>query len=84
MRDRIKAMRQGLVDGLKAEGVKADFGFVTSQRGMFSYTGLSEKQVDRLRDEFGVYAVGTGRICIAALNSGNLGRVCKAIAAVAA
>lgn len=84
MRDRIKAMRQGLVDGLKAEGLKADFGFVTSQRGMFSYTGLSEKQVDRLRDEFGVYAVGTGRICIAALNSGNLGRVCKAIAAVAA
>ncbi|MBM3376815.1 MAG: aspartate/tyrosine/aromatic aminotransferase [Betaproteobacteria bacterium] len=84
MRDRIKAMRQGLVDGLKAEGLKADFGFVTSQRGMFSYTGLIEKQVDRLRDEFGVYAVGTGRICIAALNSGNLGRVCKAIAAVAA
>ena len=84
MRDRIKAMRQGLVDGLKAEGLKADFGFVTSQRGMFSYTGLSEKQVDRLRDEFGVYAVGTGRICIAALNSGNLSRVCKAIAAVAA
>ncbi|MEY3969173.1 MAG: hypothetical protein RL617_186 [Pseudomonadota bacterium] len=84
MRDRIKTMRQGLVDGLKAEGLKADFGFVTSQRGMFSYTGLSEKQVDRLRDEFGVYAVGTGRICIAALNSGNLGRVCKAIAAVAA
>ncbi|MFM1827051.1 MAG: hypothetical protein RLY67_432 [Pseudomonadota bacterium] len=84
MRDRIKAMRQGLVDGLKAEGLKTDFGFVTSQRGMFSYTGLSEKQVDRLRDEFGVYAVGTGRICIAALNSGNLGRVCKAIAAVAA
>jgi len=84
MRDRIKAMRQGLVDGLKAEGLKADFGFVTSQRGMFSYTGLFEKQVDRLRDEFGVYAVGTGRICIAALNSGNLGRVCKAIAAVAA
>lgn len=84
MRDRIKAMRQGLVDGLKAEGLKADFGFVTSQRGMFSYTGLSEKQVDRLRDEFGVYAVATGRICIAALNSGNLSRVCKAIAAVAA
>ena len=84
MRDRIKAMRQGMVDGLKAEGLKADFGFVTSQRGMFSYTGLSEKQVDRLRDEFGVYAVGTGRICIAALNSGNLSRVCKAIAAVAA
>ncbi|MEY3969516.1 MAG: hypothetical protein RL617_529 [Pseudomonadota bacterium] len=84
MRDRIKAMRQGLVNGLKTEGLKADFGFVTSQRGMFSYTGLSEKQVDRLRDEFGVYAVGTGRICIAALNTGNLGRVCKAIAAVAA
>ncbi|MGA1227716.1 MAG: aromatic amino acid transaminase [Burkholderiaceae bacterium] len=82
MRDRIKAMRKGLADGLKARGFKGDVGFITSQRGMFSYTGLSAGQVDRLQEEFGVYAVGTGRICIAALNSQNLERVCDAIAAV--
>ena len=82
MRDRIKTMRKGLADGLKARGFKGDVGFITSQRGMFSYTGLSGEQVDRLQEEFGVYAVGTGRICIAALNSQNLERVCDAIAAV--
>jgi aromatic-amino-acid transaminase len=82
MRDRIKAMRKGLADGLKARGFRGDVGFITSQRGMFSYTGLSSEQVDRLQEEFGVYAVGTGRICIAALNSQNLERVCDAIAAV--
>ena len=82
MRERIKAMRQGLADGLKAQGVTQDFGFVTSQRGMFSYTGLSQAQVDRLREEFAVYAIGTGRVCIAALNSHNLPYVCQSIAAV--
>jgi aromatic-amino-acid transaminase len=82
MRERIKAMRQGLADGLKAQGVKQDFGFVTSQRGMFSYTGLSQAQVDRLREEFAVYAIGTGRVCIAALNSHNLPYVCQSIATV--
>jgi aromatic-amino-acid transaminase len=49
---------------------------------MFSYTGLTEAQVTRLREEFAVYAINTGRVCIAALNSNNLPRVCKAIAAV--
>ncbi len=82
MRERIKAMRQGLASGLKAQGVAQDFGFVTSQRGMFSYTGLSTAQVDRLREEFAVYAIGTGRVCIAALNSHNLPYVCESIAAV--
>ncbi|MFZ9177009.1 MAG: aromatic amino acid transaminase [Burkholderiaceae bacterium] len=82
MRERIKAMRQGLADGLKAQGVAQDFGFVTSQRGMFSYTGLSQAQVDRLREEFAVYAIGTGRVCIAALNTHNLPYVCQSIAAV--
>ena len=82
MRERIKAMRLGLVQGLQAEGVAADFSFVTQQRGMFSYTGLTEAQVTRLREEFAVYAINTGRVCIAALNSNNLPRVCKAIAAV--
>ena len=82
MRDRIRAMRTGLVDGLKAQGVKQDFGFITAQRGMFSYTGLSAAQVERLKTEFGIYAVATGRICLAALNGNNLGPVAKAIAAV--
>ena len=82
MRDRIRAMRTGLVEKLKAAGVKRDYSFVIQQRGMFSYTGLSSAQVDRLRDEFGIYAVGTGRICLAALNEKNLDYVAKAIAAV--
>lgn len=82
MRDRIRTMRTGLVEKLRAHGVKQDFSFVTRQRGMFSYTGLSVAQVDRLRTEFGIYAVSTGRICLAALNSRNLDYVAAAIAAV--
>jgi aromatic-amino-acid transaminase len=82
MRDRIRAMRAGLVEGLKNRGVARDFDFVTRQRGMFSYSGLTREQVDRLRDEFAIYAVGSGRICLAALNSRNLDRVVEAIAAV--
>jgi aromatic-amino-acid transaminase len=82
MRERIRAMRTGLVERLKARGVARDFSFVTRQRGMFSYSGLTSAQVDRLRDEFGIYAVGTGRICLAALNSRNIDGVADAIAAV--
>ncbi|HWS75408.1 MAG TPA: amino acid aminotransferase [Quisquiliibacterium sp.] len=82
MRERIRAMRTGLVDKLKAAGVSRDFSFVTRQRGMFSYSGLTSAQVDRLRDEYGIYAVGTGRICLAALNSKNLDYVANAIAAI--
>ena len=82
MRDRIRAMRTGLVDAIKAQGVAQDFSFVAQQRGMFSYTGLSAAQVDRMRDEFGIYAVSTGRICLAALNTKNLDYVAKAIASV--
>lgn len=82
MRDRIRAMRNGLVEGLAAKGVARDFSFVKRQRGMFSFSGLSREQVDRLREEFGIYAVGSGRICLAALNSRNLQRVVDAIAAV--
>lgn len=82
MRDRIRAMRTGLVDALKAEGVSQDFSFVVKQRGMFSYTGLSAAQVERLKTEFGIYAVSTGRICLAALNSKNLAAVAQAIATV--
>ena len=82
MRVRIKAMRQKLVDGLKAAGVKQDMSFITTQIGMFSYSGLSKDQMVRLRSEFGVYGTDTGRMCVAALNSKNIDYVCRAIAAV--
>ena len=82
MRVRIKAMRQTLVDGLKAAGVKLDMSFMTQQIGMFSYSGLTKEQMVRLRSEFGVYGTDTGRICVAALNSKNIDYVCRAIAQV--
>jgi aromatic-amino-acid transaminase len=82
MRDRIRTMRSGLVERLKAANVDRDFGFVNAQRGMFSYSGLSTTQVDRLREEFGIYAVSTGRICVAALNTRNIDVVANAIAHV--
>jgi aromatic-amino-acid transaminase len=84
MRDRIRAMRTSLVEELKARGAAQDFSFVTRQRGMFSYTGLSAGQVERIKTDFGIYAVSTGRICLAALNSRNIGYVADAIAAVVA
>jgi aromatic-amino-acid transaminase len=82
MRVRIREMRTSLVEKLAARGVATDFGFVTKQRGMFSYTGLSAAQVERLKTEFGIYAVSTGRICLAALNTKNIDYVADAIAAV--
>jgi aromatic-amino-acid transaminase len=82
MRERIKAMRSTLVEGLKARGVAGDFSFILKQRGMFSYSGLTADQVARLQKDFGVYAVSSGRICVAALNSRNIGHTCDAIAAV--
>ena len=82
MRVRIKAMRQKLVEGLKAAGVKQDMGFITTQIGMFSYSGLSKDQMVRLRSEFGVYGTDTGRMCVAALNSKNIDYVCASIAKV--
>ena len=82
MRDRIKTMRQTLVDGLKAAGVQADMSFITKQIGMFSYSGLTKDQMVRLRNEFGVYGTDTGRMCVAALNSKNIDYVCAAIAKV--
>jgi len=82
MRDRIKTMRQTLVDGLKAAGVQADMSFITKQIGMFSYSGLTKDQMVRLRTEFGIYGTDTGRMCVAAMNSQNIDYVCKAIAAV--
>jgi aromatic-amino-acid transaminase len=82
MRVRIKAMRQKLVDGLKAAGVKQDMSFITTQIGMFSYSGLTKDQLVRLRTEFGVYGTDTGRMCVAALNSKNIDYVCASIAKV--
>jgi aromatic-amino-acid transaminase len=82
MRVRIKTMRQSLVDGLKAAGIAQDMSFITRQIGMFSYSGLSKDQMLRLRSEFGVYGTDTGRMCVAALNSQNIGHVCQAIASV--
>jgi aromatic-amino-acid transaminase len=82
MRQRIKAMRHALVDGLRAAGVKQDMGFITAQIGMFSYSGLTKDQMVRLRTEFGVYGTDTGRMCVAALNSKNIAYVCQSIAKV--
>lgn len=79
MRGRIRDMRESMVDRLAALGAKQDFSFIKQQRGMFSYSGLTAAQVHRLRDEFGIYALDTGRICAAALNPGNLGPVTEAI-----
>ena len=82
MRDRIRNMRSALVQKLKDRGVATDFSFVLKQRGMFSYSGLTPTQVDRLREEHAVYAIGTGRICVAAINSRNIDAVADGIAAV--
>jgi aromatic-amino-acid transaminase len=82
MRLRIREMRQLLVQKLKEKAPAHDFDFVIKQRGMFSYSGLTKPQVERMRDEFSVYAVDTGRICVAALNTKNIDRVVEAIAKV--
>ncbi|MFC7418284.1 amino acid aminotransferase [Iodobacter arcticus] len=82
MRDRIRAMRTSLVAKLAERGVAQDFSFVAAQRGMFSYTGLTAAQVEVLKDEYGIYAVSTGRICLAALNTKNIDYVADAIAKV--
>ncbi|KLI98271.1 amino acid aminotransferase [Luteimonas sp. FCS-9] len=81
MRERIHALRAGLVEKLAAHGAP-QFAFIQDQAGMFSYSGLSRAQVDRLREEFGIYAVGTGRICVAALSTKNLDYVAQAVATV--
>ena len=82
MRQRIKQMRALLLDKLQAAGLQQDFSFITRQRGMFSYSGLSKPQMERLRNEFGIYGVDSGRICVAALNTRNIDAVVTAIARV--
>ncbi|RYG13806.1 MAG: aspartate/tyrosine/aromatic aminotransferase [Burkholderiales bacterium] len=82
MRLRIKQMRVALVEKLKGAGVQEDMSFITTQIGMFSYSGLSKDHMVRLRNEFGVYGTDTGRMCVAALNSKNIDYVCASIAKV--
>ena len=82
MRVRILEMRQVLVNALKSEMPGRDFDYLLKQRGMFSYTGLSAAQVERLREEFGVYLIASGRMCVAGLNHHNVQRVAQAFAAV--
>ena len=84
MRERINAMRRALHDRLVALVPGRDFGYFLSQRGMFSYTGLSAAQVDTLREQHAVYLIRSGRICVAGLNTGNVGRTAQAMAAVLA
>ncbi|HTE41217.1 MAG TPA: amino acid aminotransferase [Steroidobacteraceae bacterium] len=80
MRERIKVMRRALVDNVQARKPGFDISFVLRQRGMFSYSGLSKEIVDKLKSEHSIYAVDSGRICVAALNAKNVDRVAEAIA----
>ncbi|MBS0911083.1 amino acid aminotransferase [Tatumella sp. JGM118] len=82
MRLRILEMRQALVETLSQALPGRDFSYLEKQRGMFSYTGLSAQQVDRLREEFGIYLIASGRMCVAGLNRSNIHRVAEAFAAV--
>ncbi len=82
MRDRIWQMRELFVAKLKEQGVQQDFSFITEQNGMFSFSGLNKDQVARLKNEFAVYIVGSGRISVAGITSGNIDALCQAIAKV--
>ena len=82
MRDRIKVMRRQFVEKVRAIRADFDFSFIIEQRGMFSYSGLTKEQVLRLRSEHAIYAIDSGRICVAALNSKNIDYVAKAVASV--
>jgi aromatic-amino-acid transaminase len=84
MRDRIQAMRKKLHDVLSAKLPGRDFSYFLTQHGMFSYTGLTPEQCDRLKDEFGVYVLRSGRMCVAGLNTGNVEATASAMAAVLA
>jgi aromatic-amino-acid transaminase len=82
MRERIRATRLALVDKLRAAGVAGDLDYITRQMGMFSYSGLAREQMQRLRSEFGVYGLDSGRICVAAINGRNIDAVVAALARV--
>ena len=82
MRERIKSIRKALVEKVRAKAPQLDFSFVEQQRGLFSYSGLTPVQVEKLRNDYSIYAVESGRVCVAALNKGNVDYVAEAIAAV--
>lgn len=82
MRERIAAMRKRFVEALKAKGVQQDFSFIAEQNGMFSFSGLTPDQVARLRSEYSIYAVSSGRINVAGMTEANMDQLCTAIAAV--
>ena len=82
MRERMRAMRRQLHDVISAQVPGRDFSYLVKQRGMFSYTGLSEQQVDSLRERHAVYLVRSGRLCVAGLNSGNVDYVAQSMAQV--
>ncbi|MEX2187595.1 MAG: amino acid aminotransferase [Pirellulales bacterium] len=82
MRDRINAMRKLFVETLSAKGIDRDFSFIARQRGMFSFSGLTREQVERLKSQHSIYAVGSGRINVAGMTEANMDRLCSAIAEV--
>jgi aromatic-amino-acid transaminase len=82
MRDRILDMRKAFVRGLKSAGANRDFSFITEQKGMFSFSGLDKDQVERLKSEFGIYIVGSGRINVAGMTDSNMKALCEAIVSV--
>jgi aspartate aminotransferase len=82
MRDRINEMRREFVAQLAAKGATRDFSFIAKQRGMFSFSGLDKAQVERLKSEFAIYAVGSGRINVAGMTPSNLGPLTDAIVKV--
>ena len=82
MRDRIKKMRHELLQNIRSLRPDYDFSFMIEQRGMFSYSGLTKAQAHRLREEYAVYVLDSGRICVAALNPRNVDYVANAIARV--
>ena len=82
MRERIRRMRDRFADGLRRRGASRDFSFITRQNGMFSFSGLDQDQVQKLRDRYAIYIVGSGRINVAGMTEENIDYVCEAIAAV--
>ena len=79
MRNRINGLRKLFVDTMVAKNSPVDFSFIQQQRGMFSYSGLNPMQVDQLKNDHSIYIVGSGRINVAGLNSGNIEQLCEAI-----
>ena len=82
MRNRIKSMRSRLVELLKEKGATQDFSFINEQNGMFSFSGLTPEQVDKLREDFAIYAVRSGRINVAGIVDSNIEKLAEAIVKV--